>query len=366
MDRRPVLTALTLLTALPCATLGQVQIAGRPTPEEYAERAEAAERAPLFQSDDPLEMTLRTDIAVIRDERNDSVEVDGTATFTDLDGTEATRPVKVRARGNFRRDKSVCNFPPLRLNFPRGDMDGTVFEGQNHLKLVTPCRDNSDDYQRYVFDEYLAYRVLNLLTPASYRVRLVHINYEDVNGDYGPKTKYGFLIESDDQMAERNHGTFLEVPQMHPIMADAEQADITAMFNYMIGNLDWSDAFFHNAGVIETEDGRHLTVPYDFDFSGVVNARYASVPEKLKDRVTRVRNRLFWGFCRPELTQSAMSMAFNLKRDQIEQLYRSFPYYQKPDQAKDALDYYEDFWKVIDDPSKFEREIVKKCREMPN
>lgn len=364
MDRRSVLTALTLLCALPCAALGQID--GRPTPEEYAERAEAADRAPLFQSEEPLEMTLRTDIDFLRDERSDSVEVDGTATFVNLDGSEATSPVQVRARGNFRRDKANCNFPPLRLNFPRGDMDGTVFEGQNHLKLVTPCRDDRDDYQRYVFDEYLAYRVLNLLTPASYRVRLVHVTYEDVNDDYGPKTKCGFLIESDDQMAERNHATFLEVPQMHPIMADAEQADIVAMFNYMIGNVDWSDVYFHNAGVIETEDSRHLTVPYDFDFSGVVNTRYATVPPQLRDRVTRVRNRLFRGFCRPELTQTAMSMVFNLKRDQIEQLYRTFPYYEDSGQAEDALDYYEGFWSVIDNPGKFNDEILHGCTEMPS
>lgn len=364
MDRRSVVTALLLLSALPFAAVGQID--GMPTPEEYAEKAAAAESAPLFQSDEPLEMTLRTDIAFLRDERSDSIEVDGTATFVDLGGTETTSPLQVRTRGNFRRDPSNCNFPPLRLNFPRGDMDGTVFEGQNHLKLVTPCRDNSDDYQRYVFDEYLAYRVLNLLTPASYRVRLVHVTYEDINDDYGPKTKYGFLIESDDQMAERNRATSLEVPQMHPVMADAEQADITAMFNYMIGNLDWSDVFFHNATVIRTEDGRHLTVPYDFDFSGVVNTRYATVPPQLRDRVTRVRNRLFRGFCRPELTQSAMSMAFNLKRDQIEQLYRTFPYYEKPSQAEDALKYYDGFWSVIDNPGKFDDEILHNCTEIPS
>jgi hypothetical protein len=363
MDRRSVVPAFFLLVSLPATAIGQID--GMPTPEEYRQKAEAAERAPLFQTHDPLEMTLRTDIDFLRDERSDSIEVDGTVTYVDENGTETTRPVQVRTRGNFRRDRSNCNFPPLRLNFPRGDMDGTAFEGQNHLKLVTPCRDNSNDYQRYVFDEYLAYRVLNVLTPVSYRVRLVHVTYVDVNDDYGPKTKYGFLIESDDQMAERNRATYLEVPQMHPMMADPEQADITAMFNYMIGNLDWSDVYFHNASVIRTEDGRHPTVPYDFDFSGVVNARYATVPPQLQNRVQRVRQRLFRGFCRPELTQSAMSVLFNTKHDEIEALYRNFRYYEKADQAKDALKYYEDFWKVIDDPRKFKDEILDNCTEIP-
>jgi hypothetical protein len=363
VDRRAAVTALLLLSAL--AGGASAQIDGRPTPEQYAEKKAAAERAPLFQTDDPLEMTLKTDISFLRGERSDSIEVDGTATFVDLNGSETTRPVKVRARGNFRRDRANCNFPPLRLNFPTGDMDGTVFEGQDHLKLVTPCQDNRDDYQRYIFDEYLAYKVLNLLTPASYRVRLVKMTYEDVKDDYGPKTKYTFLIESDDQMAERNDATYLDVPQMHPIMADAEQADITAMFNYMIGNLDWSDAIFHNAGVIETEDMRHLTVPYDFDFSGVVNTNYATVPPQLKNKVQRVRQRLFRGFCRPQLTQAAMAAVFDSKRDQIEQLYRSFPYYKDPGQAQDALDYYADFWKVVDNPKEFKSKIVNDCTKIP-
>ena len=145
------------------------------------------------------------------------------------------------------------------------------------------CQDSRDDYQRYIYDEYLAYRVSNLLTPYSYRVRLVEVTYEDVSGEYETPTKHGFLIEADEKMAERNRGVFLEAPQMHPMMADGNQSVLVGMFNYMIANLDWSAVFFHNAVVIRLEDGRHLTVPYDFDFAGVINARYAVVPEQLRD-----------------------------------------------------------------------------------
>jgi hypothetical protein len=336
-----------------------------PTPEQFAERAAASERAPLFQSEEPLRVTLRTDIDYLRRERNDSIEVEGTVTFVDLDGSEVTRPVDVRARGNFRRDRSTCNFPPLRLDFPRGEMEATVFEDQNRLKLVTPCQDDRDDYQRYIFDEYLAYKVFQLLTPASYRVRLLEITYEDVNGRYEPRTKMAFVIESDEAMAERNRSVFLEVPQMHPVMADVDQAMLTGMFNYMIANLDWSAVFFHNVVVMRTEEGRHLTVPYDFDFSGLVNARYATVPPQLAERVRRVRQRLYRDFCRPELEHAAMSAIFNAKRDAIGELYRTFPHYQNPDHAEDALDFLEDFWEVIDDPRNFQRRIVADCLEMP-
>lgn len=226
-----------------------------PTPEQFATRAAAAEAAPLFQLQDPLKMTVRADMKFLREERDTLTETEGTATFVDLNGSETTKPVQVRVRGYFRLDKSNCNFPPLRLNFPRGDMDGTVFEGQDRLKLVTPCQTDRDDYQRCIYDEYLGYRVLNLLTPYSYRVRLVEVTYEDTSGEYEPLTKYGFLMEADEQMAERNRAVFLDVPQMHPMMTDGDQSVLMGRFSCMIANLDWSAVFFHNAVVIRLEDG---------------------------------------------------------------------------------------------------------------
>jgi len=363
MHRPALALSLVLGLVLPAPALAQID--GIPTPEEFAERAAASERAPLFQSDEPLVIRLRTDIDFIRRERNDSIEVEGTATFMDVDGSEVTRPVDVRARGEFRRSRDNCNFPPLRLDFPQGQMDGTVFEGQNRLKLVTPCQDNRDDFQRYVIDEYLAYKVLNLLTPASNRVRLVEITYEDVNGRYDVRTKMGFLVEADERMAERNRAVFLEAPQMHPMLADPDQAVITSTFNYMIGNTDWSAVFFHNAVVMRTEDGRHLTVPYDFDHAGVVNARYATVDPSLADRLRNVRQRLYRGFCRPQLDHATVAATYNAQRDAITALYRDFPHYVDPDDGEDALDYYEGFWESIDDPGRFERNLVRECTEMP-
>jgi len=340
-------------------------VSGYPTPAEYAANAAAAEQMALFQAHEPLKITLRTDIEWLRDERNDSVEVEGSVTFIDSDGSEVIKPVDVRARGNFRRDKRNCNFPPLRLDFPRKQMEGTVFEGQDKLKLVTPCNDGRDDYQRYVYDEYLAYRVHQLLTPFSFRVRLVEITYVDIEDDYDSRTKIGFLIEDEEQMAARNRATVLESPTMAPTLADGASSVVGAVFNYMIGNLDWDSARFHNVKLVRTEDGRHVTVPYDFDFTGVVNARYASVNEQLTEQygLTRVRQRRYRGFCRAELQYEPVAALFGEKRDEIEDLYRSFELHDEDD-IEDALDYYQNFWKVIDDPDEFEDEILDDCRDM--
>jgi hypothetical protein len=244
-------------------------------------------------------------------------------------------------------------------------MAGTVFEGQDRLKLVTPCMDDRDAYQRYIYDEYLAYRVLNLLTPHSYRVRLVEVTYEDTSGEYETRTKHAFLLEADEQMAERNRAVFLEVPQIDPRMTDALPAVLMGMFSYMIGNTDWSAVLFHNAVVMRTEDGRHVAVPYDFDHSGVVNARYAQVSPLIADRIRTVRQRLYREFCRPELTFANVVPMFEGKRAEIQDLYRTFPYYAEPGHAEDALEYYEDFWEVVGDEDEFEDEILDECTPLP-
>ncbi|MDH3271243.1 MAG: CotH kinase family protein [Gemmatimonadota bacterium] len=359
---------LVLLALLALVVPASGQEVVLPTPEEYTERAEAAEKAPLFQSHDVLRMTLRTDIEWLRDERNDSVEVEGTLTFIDGDGTEVVKPVDTRTRGNFRRNKRNCNFPPLRLDFPTRQMEGTAFEGQDKLKLVTPCNDGRDDYQNYVFDEYLAYRILNILTPYSFRVRLVEVTYEDIEDDYDTRTKYGFLIEDEEKMAERSRATFEEVTQFHPMRAQADYAVLVALFNYMIANTDWSPVYFHNVKLIRTEDARYLTVPYDFDFSGLVNARYATVDPSLQNRIRRVNQRLYRGFCRPELQRATAAPPLLEARAEIEAMINGFAAlgYERfdADDAKDMLEFFEDFWEVLENDNDFKRRIIDDCRDL--
>lgn len=366
MSYRRIAAAIVLAFALPAAIAAQdFEL---PTPEEYAEAAEQAESAPLFATHDMLRVTLRTDIDWLRDERSDSTEVEGTFTYIDSDGSSVELFVNSRTRGNFRRQKKNCNFPPLRLNFRTGEAEGTVFEGQDKLKLVTPCNDGRDDYQRYIFSEYLAYRTLNVVTDVSFRVRLLEITYEDVNGEYDTRTKYAFLIEDEEQMAARQRATLQDVTQFHPARTFGEYSVTAALFNYMIANTDWSPVYMHNVKVIRTEDARFLTVPYDFDSSGIVNARYATVDPSLQDKIRRVRQRLFRGFCRPELTHPAATAPFGEKRAEIEALFTDFAALGfenfDEDDAKDTIEFLEDFWEVVDDPQRFERRILRECRDL--
>ncbi len=367
--RGAVFTSLALLVGLSPALWAQdFEL---PSPEEYAERAEVAQNAALFQAEKVLRIALLTDIKWLRDKRIDTMEVDGTLTFAGTDGAQIEQTIEVRTRGNFRLDKRNCNFPPLRLDFPKRQMEGTVFEGQDKLKLVTPCHDGRDDFQRYVYLEYLVYKAYQLLTPASFRVRLVEITYEDINDDYDARTKIGFLIESDENMAERNRAVHTDYDdfaygQFHPARVDGDGAVLVGMFNYMIGNTDWSAVRGHNTKLMRTQPGEYLTVPYDFDFSGAVDARYASPDPSLTEqhRLRRVTDRLYRGLCRSQLVRATLAPMFNAQREALWDLYIGFERLEE-DRREDALEFYEDFYETLNDERKFEREVTDKCRTLP-
>lgn len=354
-----LLLLLVLGLRTPATAQSLTEIPEPKTAEDYAEEAREAEASPLFASAEPLVIRLRTNIDWIRDTRNDSVEVDGTVWFPGNDGTIQETSVEVRARGEFRRSNKNCNFPPLRLDFPRRSLDGTVFEGQDKLKLVTPCHDSRDNFQEFVLKEYLVYRTLGIVTPFGNRVRLVEITYEDIEDKYDTRTKFAFLIETDEQMAARNRADLQELTQFHPAGVNGDQAVIVSMFQYLIGNSDWSASYFHNAKLIRHEDGRYLTVPYDFDFAGAVNARYATPPQQYPIR--RVTDRYFYSYCRPELAFEPLSAFFTSKKAEITALYEGFETL-KEDRRNDVLKFYEEFWEMMEDEGRFERQILRNCQ----
>ena len=70
--------------------------------------------------------------------------------------------------------RGALHHPPLFVSFGDETARGTLFEGQTMLPLTTHCRDSSS-YEQYVLKEYLAYRIYNLLTDKSLRVRLARV-----------------------------------------------------------------------------------------------------------------------------------------------------------------------------------------------
>jgi hypothetical protein len=336
-----------------------------------AEEVEAARSAPLFTSHDALELTIEADFHTIRreDRKQDSKEErPAVLRWTTADGSTGSLDIQVRTRGNFRLSRRNCDFPPLRLNLKKGSTKGTLFEGQDKLKLVVTCKLGQDYWEQYVLLEYMAYRTLNVLTDISFRVRLAKVTYVDTSGEDDTFTRYAFLIEDAEMMALRQPAQVIEwvAGQLHPSQVEKHQAIIDDVYQYMIGNTDWSGVMMHNMELIRSFDGVPYTVPFDFDFSGLVNARYATPDPSLEIR--RVRERLFRGFCPESVNRSqseydAVYALFLEKKDEIYAMWRNLEGLE-PDRLKDTLEYFDEFYETISDPRRIESRMMRHCRRI--
>ena len=261
--------------------------------------------APLFEDDSVLAVTLRGPLGSVfadveeRGERPFVIEIDGTG-----------YPVAVRLRGKSRL--RVCEFPPLRLNFRKEDTAQTVFEDQDKLKLVTHCR-NYDRAEQDLLEEYAAYRIFNVLTDQSYRVRLMRITYIDSDGKLEEKGRhrFGFVRETSEQLAARMGAQTADLRGLPKKRHDLEQAALVYVYQYLIANTDWGlvtaedeDTCCHNIDLFE-RDNTVVFVPYDLDLSGLVNTKYAFPDRRL--RIRKVTRRLYRGLCtEPDTLRAAL------------------------------------------------------------
>jgi len=314
----------------------------------------------LFSSGGAVEFVLEADWNVLDDDRGqDSEERPGRVRLRNPSGQEVTIPVEVKTRGNFRLRRSTCFFPPLRLDFPEKGTEGTVFNGQDKLKLVTHCRDR-ESYEQNVLEEYLAYRIYNLLTDASFRVRIARITYVDTAGEIDPVTRMAFFIEDESALAARVEGRIMDVPGAPPSHFQQDQAALMYIFQFMIGNTDWAMTQFHNLKALGI--GRDcFPVPYDFDWSGLVDAPYAGPNPKLVGVIADVRERLYMGLCNDSIDYQAAYARFLEKREAILALPRSVPGLSEGNQ-RSAVSYLEAFFQILEVESAARRQIQASCR----
>jgi hypothetical protein len=326
----------------------------------------AAEPGLLFQDEQVLEVTLTAPLRRMAKDRAEEPEyLPGSLSYLDTQGVTATLALKVRPRGNSRRDRDVCSFPPLRLNFAKKQTEGTVFAGQNILKLVTHCR-WTEKFQQYVLKEYLAYRMFNLLSDASFRVRLLKITYVDSEDDAKPYQRYGFVIEDKNRLARRLHTRVAEPVAIEPEQLEPAQASIASLFQYMISNTDFSfiaappgENCCHNAILLEGPEGTYLPVPYDFDRTGIVDPPNALPDENLRQK--NVRDRLYRGFCVPDQDFTAALEKTRMLRPRLQALFENQADLSERSR-KTALRFLDSYYRIIDTPAARERSL--KCRNL--
>lgn len=314
--------------------------------------------SPLFDDHTVLDIELTGPVArTISDDKNKTEY----PFLLKADGNE--HEVQVRVRGHSRM--RVCNFPPLRLNFSPKDIDDSVFAGQDKLKLVTHCRGRSDA-QSDAIQEFAAYRIFNLLSDVSYKVRLLRIRYIDTDkpGDKTTIERYGFLIESLHELVDRTNGQPVNVTDVSLRSLDNDHAAIVYIFQYLIGNTDWSlvrsdgDEFCCHNGDLLDIDARRYYVPYDFDLSGLVNARYAYPDSALPIR--RVTQRLYRGYCISRDNLQAAIELIKAHKVEILGVMEEIPGLPEDDRVKNVK-YLDQFFVQAEDEDRLLRSFERRC-----
>lgn len=319
---------------------------------------------PLFASDEPLEVTITGPIReLIKNAERSTDPYPAT-----LVANGESLPIQLSARGNSRRKRMICQSPPFLVRFDPKPADASLFDKQGRVKLVAHCR-NNDGYERYVLKEYAAYRLYNVLTPESLKVRLARMRYVD-GGDGKPVAeRWGFFIEDVDDAARRLGGKELAVPSMPSKALDAKDAARYVLFQYMIGNLDWdmgrgpegSDCCHNSKLVGATRDATDalIPIPYDFDYSGLVDTPYAAPPESLPVRA--VTNRYYRGLCRHNADVQAAALDYLAARPKLEAELRAIP--QLDAKSRDEmLRFLGGFFEDIATPEQVEKKLFKTCR----
>ncbi len=314
----------------------------------------------LFDSDELLEISLRFDISAYKKNKSDVDYLDAILTYHTSKTDSINKNIKVRARGEIRRTGTICDFPPLLLNFKMKDSIGGEFTGINKLKIVPYCRIG---YEDYILREYLVYKLYNLLTDNSFRVRLFKINYINTAKKGKQLNQYGFAIEPISLLEKRIHSTEIKTQNITQRSIKPESMDRFALFNYMIGNTDWSVPIHHNALVLSQAGSENpelgIIVPFDFDYSGLVNTNYAGPFETLP--IKTVRERLYLSLCRSEDTFTRELGEFLEKKDQFYKIINDFPY-MKPRSKKDIIAYLGEFFKDFDKRNTIVGKLRNDCR----
>jgi len=321
--------------------------------------------APLFADDALLAVTIKAPLTTLMKDRPDEQYLNGTFSFSGDDGEEKTIELKLRTRGKYRRQEKHCDFAPIRLNFRKTQVEGTVYAGQDKLKLVTHCRSKNRNYEQLVLREYLAYRFLNAITDKSYGVRLLQINYVDTEGAEA-MTRFGFVIEDDDAVAARNGMRPIRTGNISGNDLDHRQQNLVSVFQYLIGNTEYSmtvsepdEGCCHNTDLLSATDGPPFTpLAYDFDFAGLVNAPYAQPKPRFKLR--NVRQRLYRGACKNNDLLPDTFQRFIDNKDAMYSIVDDLAFLSSKSR-RSVTRYLNLFYKNIGKPKSVNANFIRKC-----
>ncbi len=316
----------------------------------------------FFDSDEPLVITLKYDITSFIRNKAKGEYLPAELSIYPTNSDSIVKNIRLKARGNFRR--SHCFFPPIYLNFKTDPIGKTELEGIKKMKIVTHCS-SSKAYNSYVMREYLAYRIYNILTDNSFRVRLLDINYVDTGKKQRNYKQKGFIIEPVELITKRLKAVEVrsEVVFGKDILPD--EGTLVALYQYFIGNTDWRFKGGHNMKYIkmmETLTSLVVPLPYDYDHAGFVNASYA-IPQEWSS-ADKITERDYLGYCQKDEHYYRETIdLFNEKKEDIITTIETFEFLGKRDKSE-LLMFVNEFYKMAEYPDYLVRTLKNECRDI--
>ena len=314
----------------------------------------------IFNNDKVLNITIESDFKNLVKRKYKDEYQPAIFKYHLNDTITVTRNIKIIPRGNMR--KGSCFFPPLKLNFQKKEMVVKQLKEFDKMKMVLDCK-RGEIYEQYLLSEYYVYKILNILTEYSFRVRLLKVKYVDTSEKYKTANRYAFIIENKEQMAERLNSIPIDNKNVRDILTDNHTLVNGYLFQYLIGNTDWSISGRHNIQMIKSKDPTISTpyvIPYDFDYAGIVNTNYAVPDEKLG--IESVTERVYRGVCMPESTIRETVKYFIDSKERIYALYQNTELLDKNNKRR-TLKYLDDFYRIIESENGLKRNIIDNCRE---
>lgn len=316
----------------------------------------------IFEEENPFPIKLSFDIKDIKKNTNDSTYINTSLIYQLKDGKEQIIEIKIRRRGNFRLKK--CYFAPITVKFDKKNIKNTPFKGHKNLKLVMPCllqKDNNDN----VIKEYIGYKLFETVSPYHFKTRLIDLTFEEIKGQ---KTKThllkGIFIEDDKSVAKRFDGKVYK-RYSHPLNHEPVASVKNTLFQFMIGNTDFSQAYLHNMKVVFI-DNNMIPLPYDFDMSGFVNCSYAVVSQIQGESlgITSVKERLYRGFVRDESVFYQVRQEYlDKKNEMLFVLDKNEKYFLDSRELEIAKDYILSFFDILINDKKFKTQIIESARK---
>jgi len=303
-------------------------------------------------------LELVTDLEDLFKDRKNRLYKKAVATFFFEDGNDWTDSLEVRVRGIYRAAK--CDNLPLKMKYSKKTLKKRGLKKRNEYKLVYPCK-NAKRFQNYIYKEYLIYKLYNELTDKSFRVHLIDFTIKDARQKEADIQTTGFIVEHKEEIIKRLDANKSDVRCIHTNDLPLDNSTLFQVFQFMIGNLDWIIENCKNVEVLQMKDSTLLPIPYDFDFTGMVNPSYAVPSSKFKQNF--ITDRYFLGQNTEMKDLLPVLNLFKEKKEVFIKMIDSFEPLPKKERRA-MIQYLKSFYRILDRPARIQKVFIHDMGKM--